>query len=130
MVSSVDRAPHGLERLLEWGIRGVIKSMPNTFKLALCKINTEMAVFPLFSRIAVARLRLQRHDELCPTSFLEPGQEAEHGVGGESGMGCSEEMVVTVQIWKENGLREPPTPHPAQRRSRDIPVALEGPGSN
>lgn len=53
----MDRVFYGFERLLEWGIRGVIKLMLNIFKLVLCKINIEMVVFLFFFRIVVVRLR-------------------------------------------------------------------------
>ena len=44
-------------------------------------------------------------------------------------MGCGQ-GTVRGQGWSENGLRQPPTLCPPQWPARDIPVALQRPGSN
>lgn len=74
----------------------VIKAILKTFTFALRKINTEIAVFPFFSKIAIARLSPQRHGELCHTSLLGRRQEAAWKRGG----GRQEENG----LWRENGL--------------------------
>lgn len=63
--------------------------------------------------------------------LLESRREAasEYEEEGGRGTGCGQGMV-RGQGWSENGLREPPIPRPTQWPARDIPVALERPGSN
>lgn len=69
-------------------LEGIMKSIPNTFKSTLCKINTKTAAFPFFSRIA--RLKLCKEAELCTRLIWSPGrkQPANTWMGDGRKTGC------------------------------------------
>lgn len=74
---------------------------------------------------------LQKPSRQHHSPLLEPRQKtASEGWGGRWEGNGLPSAIVTVQMWSKKGPGEPLRPQQAWWRSRNFPVALQGPSSN